>query len=383
MKLKNLNKYRILPIVPLIILLGLSLSYAQKGTESSKLSAIKAKIEKHRREIGEFDREIDVSFEQIEITDKKIEEIDETLREILQEIAAARGRMVVIENDLRVAENDLQKKQGDLKRHLRLIYKQGRYPMVRVLVSAQDSAEFARRVRYLALLAEEDQRLSRAIRRRKDEIEHDKALLREELDQLEELKQLNIEEREVQEKKRAQKRGMIADIKNKRKSLKARLKELEQEKKQLEALINKKTGGRTIHRKNPLKEHGKIDGPTKGTIIRPFGKVKDERYGTTTINDGIDIRAPLGRDVKSVLKGEVIFADWFKGYGKTIIVDHGSGLTTVYSHLGEILVAPGERVGEKQIIGSVGDTGYVDESLLHFEIRHNAEAINPQEWLKK
>jgi len=248
---------------------------------------------------------------------------------------------------------------------------------------AEDSAEFTRRIRYLTQLAEEDQRLSRAIRRRKEEIESDKVALRDELEQLDELKQLNVEEREIQEKKRAQKRAMIGEIKNKRKSLKVRLKELEQEKRQLEALINKKTGGRAPHKKNPLKEHGKIDGPTKGTIIRPFGKVKDERYGTMTINDGIDIRAPLGRDVKSVLKGEVIFADWFKGYGKTIIVDHGSGLTTVYSHLGDILVATGERIGEKQVIGSVGDTGYVDESLLHFEIRHNAEAINPQEWLKK
>lgn len=383
MFLTLLRKYRVYPILPLVILFALSLSYAQKGTESGKLSAIKSKIEKHRREIGQFDNEIDVSFEQIEITDKKIEEIDETLREILQELAAARGRMVVIENNLEAAEKDMAKKQGDLKRHLRLIYKQGRYPMVRVLVSAKDSAEFTRRIRYLTQLAEEDQRLSRAIRRRKEEIESDKAALQVELDQFDELKQLNVEEREIQEKKRAQKRSIIGKIKNKRKKLQARLKELEREKRQLEAIIDKHTGGRTTHKKNPLKEHGKIDGPTKGTIIRPFGKVKDERYGTTTINDGIDIRAPLGRDVKSVMKGEVIFADWFKGYGKTVIIDHGSGLTTVYSHLGNVLVATGERVGEKQVIGAVGDTGYVDESLLHFEIRHNAEAINPQEWLNK
>ena len=100
MLLTTLKKNRIYPIVPLVILLAMSLSYAQKGSESGKLSAIKSKIEKHRREMDQADREIDVSFEQIEITDKKIEEIDETLREILREIAGARGRMVVIENNL-------------------------------------------------------------------------------------------------------------------------------------------------------------------------------------------------------------------------------------------------------------------------------------------
>ena len=81
------------------------------------------------------------------------------------------------------------------------------------------------------------------------------------------------------------------------------------------------------------------------------------------------------------MDGEIIFADWFRGYGKTIIVDHGHGYTSVYAHCQDILVAVGEHVSEMQVVGTVGDTGYCEEAILHFEILRDGQAINPAKWL--
>ncbi|UCE27076.1 MAG: peptidoglycan DD-metalloendopeptidase family protein [Candidatus Coatesbacteria bacterium] len=358
--------------------------YGQGGAEKAELEKLKQRIAEHRKGIDEAAGEMRLAFAQVDEIDKHIDEIEKTLAEILTEIVEAKARMAVIERDLDRAETELAARQADLARHLRLIYKYGRYPMVQILVSAEDAADLNRRLIYLARIAEEDRRLGRAIERKKAEIQKSKDELSAELESLEELKEMTLSEKDVLERRRVQKRGVISGIKKKKSALEARLKEMLQEKAALEAKIKKLTGvgaGPVRHTRDPLKEHGKVNGPTKGTVIREFGRVHDSRYGTVTINDGIDIRAPLGRDVKSIMDGEIIFADWFRGYGKTIIVDHGYGYTSVYAHCQDIIVAVGERVSEMQVIGTVGDTGYCDEAMLHFEIRRDGQAINPGNWV--
>ena len=81
------------------------------------------------------------------------------------------------------------------------------------------------------------------------------------------------------------------------------------------------------------------------------------------------------------MAGQVIFADWFRGYGKLVIIDHGSGYTTLYSHLQDVYVSVGEMVAENQGVGTVGSTGTLGEIILHFEIRKDGSPINPEKWL--
>jgi septal ring factor EnvC (AmiA/AmiB activator) len=358
--------------------------FGQGGAERAKLEKLKQRIAEHQKEIEQASGEMRLAFTQVDEIDKRIDDIERTLAEILTEIVETNARMAVIERNLNRAESELSARQVDLARHLRLIYKHGRYPMVQILVSAEDVTDLNRRLIYLARIAEEDRRLAYAIELKKTEIQKSKDELSIELSNLEDLKEMTLAEKDVVERRRNQKRKVISDIKNKKSALEARLKEMLQEKAALEAKIRELTSvesGPVKHTRDPLKEHGKVSGPTKGSVIRKFGRVRDNRYDTITINDGIDIRAPLGRDVKSIMDGKIIFADWFRGYGKTIIVDHGHGYTSVYAHCQDILVAVGERVSEMQVIGTVGDTGYCEETMLHFEIRRDGQAINPEKWL--
>jgi septal ring factor EnvC (AmiA/AmiB activator) len=385
---KPVNTGRFLTVAAVVVtLLYLAFSdtaSGQGGAEKAELEKLKQRIAEHRKEIEQASGEMRLAFAQVDEIDKHIDEIESTLAEILTEIVEAKARMAVIERDLDRAETELAARQADLARHLRLIYKYGRYPMVQILVSAEDAADLNRRLIYLARIAEEDRRLGLAIERKKADIQKSKDALSIELENLEELKEMTLSEKDVLERRRGQKRGVISDIKKKKSALEARLKEMLQEKAALETKIKKLTGvtsGPVRHTRDPLKEHGKVNGPTKGAVIRKFGRVHDSRYDTVTINDGIDIRAPLGRDVKSIMDGEVIFADWFRGYGKTIIVDHGHGYTSVYAHCQDILVTVGEHVSEMQVVGTVGDTGYCEEAMLHFEIRRDGQAINPEKWL--
>ncbi len=112
-------------------------------------------------------------------------------------------------------------------------------------------------------------------------------------------------------------------------------------------------------------------------VINPYGSrmnpvTKKEYYHT-----GIDIPAPEGVDIMASAKGEVIFAGWLEGYGETVIIDHGQGITTLYGHCSAYLVEKDTKVKSGEIIAKIGSTGMSTGSQLHFEIRKNEEPVDP------
>jgi murein hydrolase activator len=126
---------------------------------------------------------------------------------------------------------------------------------------------------------------------------------------------------------------------------------------------------------------GKLTLPVPGRIEAGFGKVLEPRFNTVTLRRGIDIRAPPGAPVKAVAPGTVAFVGWLRGYGNVIILDHGDGYHSVMAHLAEVMRAPGAHVFEGEVVGTVGDTGSLQGTVLHFEIRREGLAVDPAPWL--
>jgi septal ring factor EnvC (AmiA/AmiB activator) len=101
------------------------------------------------------------------------------------------------------------------------------------------------------------------------------------------------------------------------------------------------------------------------------------------VNRGIDLGVKSGSPVYSVLGGVVRYADWFEGYGKMIVIDHGAGYFTIYGHLSEISAAVNQKVGVRQKIGESGDTESFFGDELYFEMRRKGEPVNPLLYLRK
>jgi len=116
--------------------------------------------------------------------------------------------------------------------------------------------------------------------------------------------------------------------------------------------------------------------PSRGIITSRFGY----RWGRH--HHGIDISAPVGTPIAAALEGTVQFAGWMSGYGRLVILDHGSGLTTYYGHASQILVKVGTRVKQGQLIARVGATGEVTGPNLHFEVRKNKVPLDPLTFLQ-
>lgn len=157
--------------------------------------------------------------------------------------------------------------------------------------------------------------------------------------------------------------------------------ELEKDSNEISDLILKQT-------KNllDLAFSGNLFKPAKGWISSRFGYRNHPIFKRRILHSGIDIAAPIGREIRSASKGFVIFAGWKKGYGYTTIIDHGTRknkkISTVYAHQSRIVVKANQYVEKGKLIGYVGNTGYSTGPHLHFEVRENGKPINPTRYLK-
>ena len=124
---------------------------------------------------------------------------------------------------------------------------------------------------------------------------------------------------------------------------------------------------------------GKLNWPSRGKLEHTFGQRK---HGGIDWK-GVLIGAKEGSNINSVHNGQVVFADWLKGYGWVIVVDHGEGFMSLYGHAQTLLKDVGDMVREGETVALVGQSGGQASSGLCFEMRHKGRAVNPEKWCKR
>lgn len=127
---------------------------------------------------------------------------------------------------------------------------------------------------------------------------------------------------------------------------------------------------------------GALPMPVEGAIVEVlFGKTVNARFKTVVVQNGLDLRAALGSEVRAVAPAKVIFADWFRAYGNLVILDHGEGYHSLYGHLDSISVEVGREVEAGALLGRVGESASLKGAYLYFELRERGKPIDPMGWL--
>jgi len=162
-------------------------------------------------------------------------------------------------------------------------------------------------------------------------------------------------------------KGAINYLKENEKTLVTTLQELEKEKNQTIELIGLQSS------------KGRLNWPTKGKLAHRFGQRKHSGIDWK----GVLISANEGSQVSSIHNGQVVYADWLKGYGWVIVVDHGEGFMSLYGHTQTLLKDVGDTVRKGDIIALVGQSGGQANSGLYFELRHKGRAVNPVKWCRR
>lgn len=124
---------------------------------------------------------------------------------------------------------------------------------------------------------------------------------------------------------------------------------------------------------------GKLNLPVRGKLVGQFG---GQRSGRQVTWKGLFIRSPSGSKVKAIAKGKVVFANWLRGFGNLMIIDHAHGYMSLYGHTEALFKQVGDRVQGGDTIATVGTSGGITDAGLYFELRHNGKAFDPLTWIK-
>jgi len=175
-------------------------------------------------------------------------------------------------------------------------------------------------------------------------------------------------------KARGEKRALLTAIKHQKVVYQKLIGELEDRGKDLQALIQKLEGEKSLYAsKQPsITFKGKLMPPVHGKVISLF-KEKGQ--------NGIEIQAPAGAEVRAVLPGKILYADWFKGFGNMVIIDHGGQTYTVSAYCSQLLKKAGETVSQGESVALVGSAGSLKGPCLYFEVRHRGKPQDPMNWI--
>ena len=188
------------------------------------------------------------------------------------------------------------------------------------------------------------------------------------------------------EKERVRKDKLLSSIRTKRKNYEETIKDLEQSSKKLQKMIKalaKKKIPASVSGKGFRASKRQLPWPIRGKVIVPFGKYKDPKFNITVFKNGIEIKAAPKDRPRAIAGGNIVYADWFKGYGLLLIINHGGGYHSLYGNLAEIFNKTGDIINKGTVIGKVGKSRILNIPSLYFEIRYKGKPINPMQWLKK
>lgn len=264
----------------------------------------------------------------------------------------------------------------DLEARLVTLYKLGRGRYARLLLSASDLRQFGQAVRLVSALAEQDRQRLAQHQRRVAELAAARQAAQERRTRLVQLQESARKAQASAEQALQAHQGMVRDI-DARRDLNAQFSaELLGAQQRLQSSLSGLATGAAVLPLTPFR--GVLPWPVAGQLRHQFGAAVGGRPPLR----GIELATAPGEDVHAVHDGTVVYADLFAGYGRLVIVDHGSQTFTLYGNLGDIVVAKDARVERGQVVGTAG-LAEGEAGAVYFELRVDGRPVDPLQWLTK
>ncbi|KKM10307.1 hypothetical protein SY88_14740 [Clostridiales bacterium PH28_bin88] len=371
-------------VVGIVILLAFSFTlWPVYGSELDRLKReqqrLNQRLEQDRRLLQDTNREISQLMGQLDILDEEIENTEKEMKELGRQLSSATQRVAGAEQELKEAESALAERTEVFRSRLKEIYLNGQVNYLEVLMQSTSITDFLVRFDLLKKIAEQDMEILDGIEADRRRVEQKKAELEQRRDEIAGIK-VKVEAQQARmEQKKKEKEVAVARLEKYKDAI---LRDIEAEERtareigekirSLQSNSGKYTGGKMTW---PLPGYSRITSDY-GWRTHPILKIR-------SFHAGIDIAAPTGTNVVASEAGKVIFTGWYGAYGNAVVVDHGGGVTTTYSHLSKILVKEKEQVTRGQVVGKVGSTGLSTGPHLDFSVRINGKSVSPWDYLTK
>ncbi len=338
-------------------------------------------IKKHQQEIAGKDKEIKSLTEQMTGLDRTIEAVEKDLAVLEEELLAAAERVEQVLAELTDARTRLESRTDVFRKRVVEIYQRGDVNYLEVLMDSASMTDFLVRMELLQKIAEHDLKLLDQIEQEKAIIEAKKAQLEEERDKIETAKANAELKKERLAEQQLEKSRLSEALKTEKSLIEKALAEEEEASKKLGEKIREIQARMASDRQF---SGDKMLWPTPGytRITDDYGPRWHPVLKKNSNHTGIDIGAPMGAKIVAADYGQVTFVGYFGAYGNAVMIEHGSGITTLYGHMSAFSVKEGMEVLRGEQIGKVGSTGISTGPHLHFEVRKNGDPVNPWNYLK-
>ena len=342
--------------------------------EISRLKRRQSELQRQQRsaeqELEAADLELGIRSRELEITLDMQVQLEREREAIVQEIFALQPR--------------IEKQKDYLRKRLVALYRMGGLSYLRLFLSMAEQEDPSAAMSMLNYLITHDGRMISRFQSTQEEL----ALRQGEL--TEQQKRLAITARLIEQQRRdlaratAQKERLLARLQKEETGGAAQIAELEEKARRLERLVDllSKQQGGMIPETDVRGFRGALAWPVDGEVIESFGRQRNAKFATYTINNGLKIAADPRAPVQAVFQGTVLFSQWFKGYGNLIILDHGNRVFSLYGNIIGPTVNVGDKVSTGQSIAGVGDSEDAQSGYLYFEVRNDNKPENPREWLR-
>lgn len=397
--MKILNK-----IILVFLFFGTVNSQSSQRDYSEELRYQNDAINKMKKEIEELSSKLRKANINETTTSKRITNLDEELalvnkliQSLKKEENSNRTKVNNLKGRIKTKEDELELLRKRYEQRIRNTYLKGRVSDLEKVLSSTSWRQAVYRTQYLKIISSIEQTMTKEIEGILLTINKDKLKLESLLRQSISLKRDKQKQMTSLRKMRIRREKELNRIRQDKSALANYMQEKSAGVKQLESIIKKvledkarsEREERIRQQQQALKTKefnllkGQLPWPTEGRVILKFGKQWNPRLKTTTDNPGIDIKGQPGSPIRSTMSGVVTTITYIRGYGTTVIIDHGGGFYTVYSHVTNIQTQVDSEVRSGDVIAYMGDSGSVNGSKLHFEVWGKGQKLDPEKWLMK
>jgi septal ring factor EnvC (AmiA/AmiB activator) len=376
--------------------------------QKAELSQLRDRIENLQRDLAKSEESRSEVADALRVSEKSISEVNLGLLTLSREQGRISQNLVEVKRKIDATREDATRQQALLDRMIRYQYMYGNADSLRLMLNGQDIADVERQVHYFSYVSKARLATIVALKESLAALALLEGSARTTQEELAANAEAQKKARAALQSERLSRQKVFTQIKSDITRSRREIGRLKRDEDRLAKLIEqlakalakdradrKERRADRTQQKGSLVESeaddsfvgrafqtlkGKLKLPTRGELKGRFGSPRED--GGVTWK-GLFIRADGGQTVKAVADGRVVYADWLRGFGNLLIVDHGGGYMSLYGNNESLLKQVGEKALSGETVASVGSTGGALESGVYFELRHEGKPFDPMSWVAR
>ncbi|QEP43207.1 peptidase M23 [Ectothiorhodospiraceae bacterium BW-2] len=374
----------------LLLLLLLPLATAadlatDKKSREAELEQLRQEMQQLQQQQQQQQQRYSTTERELARTEQAISHSHRRLQQLQQQLSSQQQQLNRLQQQSEQQQQSLQQQQQLLARQLRAASMSGLSEPLKLLLNQESPQQLGRMLHYYRYFAEARTRTITALQQQLSQMNRLKAQLEKTRSANQQALQQQQQQQQQLQQQQQQRSQLLAELERQIDSTESRLQRLQQNEQQLQQVINQ-LGERLKKlaqqpRQRPFKsQQGRLPWPVEGRISHSFGSSRG--LGNLKWN-GVVIDAPNGSPVRAISGGRVVYADWLRGYGLLLIIDHGDSYMSLYGQNQTLFKEVGDSIQADEIVAEVGGSSAESRRGLYFEIRHKGNPVNPKSWCRK